>query len=295
MEKQHNLENREYRIVVQSSSERALRDIARDAGHQRLGGEEVRFIDVPASEPGSQGNFDGNIQPTDGMTLSEITKGWVEDNATAARRYQGHVLPAFLHELTKDKNWEATVRKYMKQFEVIAQTKDLRTIYRIRSNFALIWAAGALAIDYGVLPWKKSKLRKAVGKCFHRALSVLQTPEAAEAARSDQNTPKDLLRTLKERLGQCKLLAITPRTKVSDEEVMSRRQADGFIINGVTYVKQDRLKAWFSEKSVRMALRETGIFRTKRPDTPTVDKKIAGIEGKRRYYVIKANVLDRSA
>ena len=54
----------------------------------------------------------------------------------------------------------------MRQFEAIAQTNDLKTIYRIRSNFAIIWAAGALAIDYGVLPWKKSRLLKAVKKCF---------------------------------------------------------------------------------------------------------------------------------
>ena len=118
-EKQHGLENREYRIVVQSSSERALGDIARDAGTQRLGGEEVRFTDVPASEPGSQGIFDGNIKSPDGTALSEITKGWVEDNTTAARRYQGHVLRAFLYEHTKDKNWEATVRKYMRRFEAM--------------------------------------------------------------------------------------------------------------------------------------------------------------------------------
>jgi hypothetical protein len=120
-EKEHGLQNREYRIVVQSSSERALRDIARNAGNQRLGGEEGRFTDVPASEPGSQGIIDGNIRPADGTTLSEITKGWIEENSAAARRYQGHVLPAFLDKLTKDKNWEATVRKYMKQFEAIAQ------------------------------------------------------------------------------------------------------------------------------------------------------------------------------
>ena len=166
-------------------------------------------------------------------------------------------------------------------------------LYRIRSNFAVIWAAGALAIDYGVLPWKKSRLRKAVEKCFHRALSALQSPEAVEAAGSDQNTFEDLLKTLKERLGQCKLCAITPRTKVSDEEVASRQQADGFIINGVTYVKQDRLKAWFPEKSDRTALRQAGIFQTKRSDTPTVEKKIAGIAGKPRYYAIKASALER--
>jgi hypothetical protein len=76
---------------------------------------------------------------------------------------------------------------------------------------------------------------------------------------------------------------------------VSRQQADGFIIDGVTYVKQDRLKAWFPEKSDRMALRQAGIFDTKRPDTSTVDKKIAGIEGKPRYYAIKANDLERSS
>ena len=168
-------------------------------------------------------------------------------------------------------------------------------VYRIRSNFAIIWAAGALAIDYGVLPSKKSRLRTAVKKCFHRALSVLQTPEAFEAPKSDQSSPEDFLKTLKERLAQSKLCAITPRTKVSDEEVVSRQRADGFIINGVTYVKQDRLKTWFPEKSVRMGLRKTEIFQTKRPDTSTVDKKIAGIEGKPRYYAIKANALDQSS
>jgi hypothetical protein len=74
---------------------------------------------------------------------------------------------------------------------------------------------------------------------------------------------------------------------VSDEEVVSRQRADGFIINGVTYVKQDRLKAWFPDKSVRMALRKTGIFQTTRPDTSTVDKTIIGIKGKPRYYVLR--------
>jgi uncharacterized protein (DUF927 family) len=107
-EKKHGLKNREYRIIVLSSSERALRDVAREAGDPRLAGEEVRFTDVPASEPGSQGIFDGNIKPEDGKTLSEITKALVDAAAVAAQRNQGHVLPAYLERLTKDKNWEAS-------------------------------------------------------------------------------------------------------------------------------------------------------------------------------------------
>jgi hypothetical protein len=100
------------------------------------------------------------------------------------------------------------------------------------------------------------------------------------------NPPGDLLKTLQERLARCDLCTITPRMKVSDEDLASRRQADGFVIDGVTYVKHDRLKAWFP-KSDRTVLRQAGIFDTKRPDTSTVEKKIAGIRGKPRYYAIK--------
>jgi hypothetical protein len=119
----------------------------------------------------------------------------------------------------------------------------------------------------------------------------LQTPDAVEAPGSD---PKDLVTALKQRLGQCKFCKITPHTKVPDEELASRGQADGFIINDVTYVKHDRLNAWFPETSDRTVLRQAGVFHTKRPDTPTIEKKIAGIKGKPRYYAIKTEALGHS-
>ena len=66
-EKQHGLKNREYRID-RSKFERTSPCVISPERQEspRLGGEEVRFIDVPASEPGSQGIFDGNIKSTDG-------------------------------------------------------------------------------------------------------------------------------------------------------------------------------------------------------------------------------------
>jgi hypothetical protein len=291
-EKTHGLKGREYRLIVLSSSERALGDIAITAGSPRLGGEEVRLIDVPANAPGSQGVFDGKIKKDGDRTLLETTKALADQLAAAAIKYQGHAFIGFLRELTRDADWGAKVSAYKLRFEREVEAPKSTALYRIRSNFAIIWAAGALAIDYGVLPWKKSRLRKAVEKCFHRALSVLQSPKAVE---SNQNAHADLLQTLKERLDQCKLCVIIPHAKVSNEERVSRQQADCFIINGVTYVKQDRLKAWFPEKSDRTVLRQAGIFQTKRPDTSTVEKKITGIEGKPRYYAVKANALDRSS
>jgi hypothetical protein len=292
-EKQHGLGKRDYRILVQSSSERALRDVARDAGDSRLGGEEVRFMDVPASEPGSQGIFDGKLKPDQDKRLLETAKAIVEGTLALAILNQGYVLPAFLDRLMKDKNWEATVRRYKAQFESEVDAPDERAIYRIRSNFAIIWAAAALAIDYKLLPWNKRGTLRAIEKCFRRCVAALASPPPIDPIKARASTSANVLRTLKEKLDKCDLRSVQQGKKASNAEATARQKADGFIINGVTYLKNDRVEGWFPFSRDRSALREAAIFRTKRKDTPTVDKKISGIKGKPRYYAIDGDALDR--
>jgi len=292
-EQEHGLGKREYRIIVQSSSERALRDVAREAGDPRLGGEEVRFMDVPASEPGSQGIFDGKLESEIDKSLLETVKAIVERTLDLAILNQGHVLPAFLDQLMKDKNWEATVRRYKEQFESEVGAPDERAIYRIRSNFAVIWAAAALAIDYEILPWKKRGTQRAIEKCFQRCIAALASPPPIESIESRASNSANVLQTLKEKLDQCDLRSIEQKKKVSKDEATARQKADGFIIDGVTYLKNDRVEGWFPSNQDRSTLRKANIFRTKREDTPTVDKKISGIKGKPRYYAINGEALDR--
>ena len=73
-ERNHKLANREFRIILLSSSERALGQIARAAHARRLGGEEVRFMDIPASKPGSSGIFDANIKLRPGKSFGKPLK-----------------------------------------------------------------------------------------------------------------------------------------------------------------------------------------------------------------------------
>ena len=292
-EKQHGLENREYRIIVLSSSERALGEVAQQAGKPRLGGEEVRLIDVPASEPDSQGIFDGKIKTEDEKSLLATTKALVEELSDASQKYQGHALPAFLTKLMTDKNWERTVRSYKDEFEAQVNAPGLKAVYRIRSNFAIIWAAAALAIDYKVLLWKKARTFRAIEKCFRRALAALQSPATTAAAESSASNSANVLQTLKEKLDQCDLRSVQQGKKASEEEATARQKADGFIINGVTYLKNDRIEGWFPSSQDRSILRKANIFRTQRKDTPTVNKKISGIEGKPRYYAIETEILNR--
>jgi hypothetical protein len=89
-------------LIVLSTSERALGEIATKAGSPRLGGEKVRLIDVPASESGSQGVFDRKIETGDVSTPLEVIKDLADTLATSARRYQGHAFVAFLRKLVRD-------------------------------------------------------------------------------------------------------------------------------------------------------------------------------------------------
>ena len=94
-------------------------------------------------------------------------------------------------------------------------------------------------------------------------------------------------------MDQFDLRSIQQRKKVSEDEVTARQKADGFIIDGITYLKNDRIEGWFPSNEDRSTLRKAGIFRTQRNDTATVDKKISGIKGKPRYYAINGGALDR--
>jgi len=71
------------------------------------------------------------------------------------------------------------------------------------------------------------------------------------------------------------------------------RHADGFQINGAIYVKPDRFKSWVPAQVHRRALQDNGVIIAERADTATVKKKVAGIDGKPRYFAVDMKVLNR--
>jgi putative DNA primase/helicase len=295
-ERNHNLTNREFRIIPLSSSERALRDIARAAQRRRLGGEEVRFIDIPASEPGSSGIFDEDIVLEPGKNRRETVKDFVETMRADAIEFQGHAIRALMQRYVKDPKGLDTLKGYKQRFERKAAIADQHNAYyRVRSNFALTYAAAALGIDYGILPWGKRATFRAVEKCMRLALETLETGKTQAALTPPSVDLRRFAKTLKSHLACATILPVTPKQKVTTEQARARRKADGFKINGGFYVKPDRFKSWIPSQSDRDALKAQGIIITDRRDTSTVDKKIGGIEGKPRYYAIDVRALHRLA
>ena len=180
-ERNNKLQPRESRNIVLSSSERALGQIAHAAGKERLGGEEVRFMDIPASDPDSSGIFDGNIEPAPGKTLRETTKKLVETLKADAIKHQGYAFRDLMEKYVNDPHGLEHLRNYKEQFERDAKLPDKHNaLYRVRSNFAVMYAAAALAIDYKILPWKKrqhsGRLKSACGLHWPRWQQAQRNP-----------------------------------------------------------------------------------------------------------------------
>ena len=295
-ERNHNLANREYQIILLSSSERALTQIARAAGEERLGGEEVRFMDIPASEDGSSGIFDGKIKAAPGKTIRETTKELVETLRADAIRYQGHAFRILLSRYLNDPYGLVTLRKYKEQFERDAVLADMHNAYyRVRSNFAVMYAAVALAIDYDILPWKKRSTFRAIDKCMRLALAELHTGRTQGTLTAPIIDVRHLGKALKKQLTRAKLVSVKPKQKVTNKQAYARQKADGFKINGQVFLKPVRFKRWFPAQAERNALKEQKVIVTERKDTATVERKIGGIMGKPRYYGIDVHALDRLA
>jgi uncharacterized protein (DUF927 family) len=295
-ERNHKLANREFRIILLSSSERALGQIARAAKAKRLGGEEVRFMDISATEPGSSGIVDGSVTLSPGKSLRETTKDLVETLKADAIKYQGHAIRALLQKYVKDPQGLDALKKYKERFEREAATaSEHNAHYRVRSNFALMYAAAALAIDYGVLPWGKRSTFRAIEKCMRLALATLETGKTKAASTTPIIDLQPLGKTLKEQLSRAQILRVKRRQKVTKKQVRARQKADGFKIESEIYIKPDRFKHWIPSQPERNALKEHKVIITDRKDTATIEKKIGGIQGKPRYYVVDFRALDRLA
>jgi hypothetical protein len=256
----------------------------------------VRFIDIPASDPDSSGIFDGDIKPAPGKTLRETTKEIVESLKVNAIKHQGHAFRALMEKYVNDPDGLETLKKYKEQFERDAELPDgHNAYYRVRSDFAVIYAAAALAIDYEILPWKKRPTFRAIEKCMRLALATMQTGKSQEASTTPAVDAHHLGRTLEEALAHASLVPIKPKKKVTKKQARTRQKADGFKINGEIYVKPDQFRRWIPTQPERNALREQKVILTEREDTATIERKIGGIKGKPRYYAIDVRALHRLA
>lgn len=278
---------REFRVIGMSSSETAMADAAAQVGRRRLGGEEVRLIDIPAEQPGSMGVFDGDLSDYAGVDGARRLADKIKADAG---RYQGVAFDAYLQALFAHERWRARAKKEIRRFEKSFESPiDSRVAGRITKNFAVIWAGAALAIRYKVLPWQRKPTLSAISAVCGRAIKALaQNP--ADPVQFDIDDGTAVIQRLSDELAGAKLLRVKRKGSVSDKKVAARQAAAGFYIRGRLLVKNSWLVGLFN-KVERTALKKAGAFGPQNGDTPTVCAQIYGIEGRLRYYPINDEVV----
>lgn len=163
----------QWRNVIFSTGEESLEKQAQKGGIDRLDGDKVRIIDVPADAGQGKGIFE--TLPPNFSNASD----YAIHLADQVQKYYGTAQIAFLEKFVADLNDESAeipikeqVNKWIKKF-IKKQEVDLDNGIEVRfaSRFALACAAGLLGVRYGVLPFTNDQIYKGILKCYSDALA----------------------------------------------------------------------------------------------------------------------------
>lgn len=168
-----------YRFLGLSTGEKSAAAIATEAGERRMKGEEARLIDVPVPSD-DFGVFDQldvldpeGAAPTPGDVARTLNE--------AAGLCFGTSGPALARYLVKDMTRaQAKVDQYMGEF-VRKVTERMRVgsdgwEQRILMKFALVYAAGRIALDAKLVPWAPALIGTSVLHVYRMARGQVRTP-----------------------------------------------------------------------------------------------------------------------
>jgi len=177
--KSHTPNPKKWETAFLSTGEHSLEEHAQKGGGNRMNGEEVRVIDVPADAGKGMGIFESLPEEFE-VASTEVASTYAKYLAEQSQRYYGAPQIAFLEKFVADINderAEKTVRdrivEYMDYFRDQHDVKAGSEISgRIADRFALAYAAGCLAIEYGVLPFTSEDVFNGISACYKAALAI---------------------------------------------------------------------------------------------------------------------------
>ncbi|WP_316422062.1 DUF927 domain-containing protein [Klebsiella pneumoniae] len=172
----------EWQVSIFSMGECSLQQLAASGNVERLGGENVRVIDVHADAGSEMGIFESL---PDGVNSSNELVHAIKD---ATHHYYGSAKPAFLKRLVADiqDDRESVKRKLEKGIEFFLDKhkvdRNSGIQVRIAKRFAIAYVAGSMAVKYGVLPFTKQDVMKGISTCYLDSLEmVLSEPKVMKS------------------------------------------------------------------------------------------------------------------
>lgn len=157
---------RGWRLYFLSTSNHTLQQPAQRARHEVDEAELGRLADIPLPT-NSHGIYEDLHGHPTGVDLTDKLKRY-------CRKYFGAPSREFVEKLVTEhtndpralkKYLKIRRAKYLKLCKAKADAEGLRPLNRVAARFATVYAAGCLAIRYGILPWSRNALSKAILSC----------------------------------------------------------------------------------------------------------------------------------
>jgi putative DNA primase/helicase len=170
-----------WRLLYLSSGELPVEaKLTEEAGRKARAGQLVRLLDVPAERGAGFGAFDHGGPDGDAAALAKAIK-------QAAIASYGTAGPAFVRELIGSAISGDDVRALIDEFvrAAIPAGADGQ-VERAAGRFALIAAAGELAVRLGIVPWPAGAVREAAAWALERWIELRGGSEPSEALHAIQ-------------------------------------------------------------------------------------------------------------
>jgi putative DNA primase/helicase len=153
-------ESMAWRTMVFSTGEIRLTDKLIENRQQARAGQQVRLVDIPADAGKGFGVFDNGGANGDPKALAGQIK-------VAAQTWYGTAGPEFVRRLIDDDVHPSDIRAIIDAFrqQNVPQVADGQVL-RVADRFGLVAAAGELACELGIVPWRKGDAIEASRRCF---------------------------------------------------------------------------------------------------------------------------------
>jgi len=283
-----------WKLLFLSSGEIGLAAHMEQAGKKAKAGQEIRLAEIPA-DTGKYGLF----EELHGFANGSI---FADELSKNSQKYYGTAGREFLKRLTQDmEGAKAFIKMAMDEFLIAAIPAGASgQIHRVAGRFALVAAAGELAISYNItrvlgkdgiasIGWDKGTAHRAVLKCFQDWMEAFGGPGLQEKTQLLADVQYFL-----EQHGESRFTdwyANSPDATPTDSRTYNRagfrrHTAEGteFYIFPETF-KRDICKGR-DEKFVKQTLYEHGLLKKDTQGKFTCSAKPVSETKSRRFYVL---------
>lgn len=285
-----------WRTLFLSSGEVTLAEHMGSAGKVARGGQDVRFVTIEADAGQGLGVFDTHNGATSPHSLAHQL-------GRASDTYYGTPIRSFLGWLTQNRSkairWLGMLQQAFTRLNMPQGATG--EVARVLDRFALVAAAGELAIQAGVLPWPKRTAARAVARCFQDWLSA-----RGGVGSSDEALMIAQVRGFIERNGHGRFASLTDSetesgAKIGRASAIPNRagfrwmDANQGTPEEVYFVLTEAFKnevcRGLNASAVAQALKSRGHLVTNEPGRLTYRVRMITGLGRPRGYLVRASIL----